>query len=236
MLIYNKKSGSKVVHYSHCHHLKGLKHDERGIFNTPEEARAAGYRLCKCCAPMTKFYLKEAKALEQFAAENGLTYFYEDGMLDIKSPYSQWKVVAVGKGAKILVIYHKNVQYRSNQKPSIVPGYHSQAYRTDTLLGYMKFVLSHDAYHLAHDGVRYEYPQEVKTVVLPPANTPQPSKKKEKKSKQPHTKRQIRAQKRGQRLSCVGKVHKLIEAERRRWAAEEKARMEQDDFEMAQVI
>lgn len=229
MLIYNKKSGSKVVHYSHCRHIKGRKQDVRVTFDTPEEARAAGYRLCKCCAPMTKFYRKEAKALEQFASENGLSYFYEDGMLDIKSLYSQWKVVVVGKSVKKLVIYHRNTQTRSNQRPSIVPGYHSQAYRSDTLLGYMRFVLSHDAYHLEHDGIRYAYSQEV-AAFLPSFRTPTPPTKK---NKQPHTKRQLRALKRGNRLSCVWKVHKLIEEERRKQEAKEQAEMDVAEFKMA---
>lgn len=226
MLIYNKKSSSKVVHYSHCRHIQGRKKDVRGTFETPEEARAAGYRLCKCCAPMTKFYRKEAKALEQFAAANGLSYFYEDGMVDIRSPYSQWKVVVVGKSVKKLVIYHKNTQYRSKQKPSIVPGYHSQAYRTNTLLGYMEFVLSHDAYHLEHDGGAYAHPQEV-VIVDPVALTAAaPSKKKKKNKGKPLTKHRLRVKKRAERMSHIGLVRRMIDEERRKREAKEQAERE----------
>lgn len=232
MLIYNKKSGSNVVHYSHCRHIKGRKQDVRVTFDTPEEARAAGYRLCKCCAPMTKFYKKEAKALEQFATENGLSYFYGDGMLDIKSPYSQWKVIVAGKDIKRLFIYHKNTQTRAKQKPSIVPGYHSQAYRTDTLLGYMQFILSHDAFHLERDGVRYAY-NPAATTFVPSLKPPAPPAKK---SKQPHTKRQLRALKRGNRLSCVGKVYRLIEEERRKQEAMEQMKLDLAEFEMAHGV
>lgn len=235
MLIYNKKSSSKVVHYSHCHHIKGRKQDIRGTFDTLEEARRAGYRLCKCCAPMAKFYRKEVRDLVKFAAENGLSFCYEDGMVDIQSPYSRWKVVVVGKLRKKLAIYHKNTQVRKKEKPTMIPGYHSQAFRADTILDYMKFVLSHDAYHLAHEGQRYAHPQEI-VVVNPLALTnASPAKQQKKEKGKPMTKHQLRVQKRAERRSHISMVHRMIEEERRKRADREQAEAAPAEIEMAQM-
>lgn len=50
-----------------------------------------------------------------------------------------------GKARK-LFLYHKNTYQKEEKIPSIVHGYHSQAIRSKTVVGYLEYIRDHDIY------------------------------------------------------------------------------------------
>lgn len=151
MLLYQKKSSRKIVHYSGCRYLKEHMDDNRGTFNTIVEAHSAGYRLCKCCSPIAQHYREERKQILQFCAEAGLSCYQTDGSVKVATPRSQWKIITSGR-KNLLFLYHRNTNpyWKDDGQVSIVPGYHSQAVRKNSIVDYLKYIIEHDAYRNRH--------------------------------------------------------------------------------------
>ena len=145
MVFYSIKSNEKVFHLSHCSIARRIHKEYKQHFDTPEDARLAGYRLCNCCSPVGMRLRKEQYAVNQFCQENGVSCWMDDGQLHVHTPRSKWRIIVNGK-AKKLFLYHKNTYEKYEKIPSIVPGYHSQATRSDTIVGYLDYIIHHDAY------------------------------------------------------------------------------------------
>ena len=139
MVFYSTKSNEKVFHLPHCKIARRIRKEYKKQFATPEEARLAGYRMCNCCSLVGTRLRKEQKAVNQFCQENGVSCWLEDGQLHVHTPRSKWRIIVNGKANK-LFLYHKNTY------PSIVPGYHSQATRSKTIVGYLEYIIQHDIY------------------------------------------------------------------------------------------
>jgi hypothetical protein len=151
MLIYQKKSSRKIVHYSGCRYLKTHMDDNWGTFDSLAEAHAAGYRLCKCCSPIARHYRLEQKQILQYCAEAGLSCYQTDGSVNVTTPYSRWKIITSGR-KNLLFLYHQNTNpyWKDDGHISIIPGYHSQAIRKDSIVEYLKSIVEHDAYRQIH--------------------------------------------------------------------------------------
>ncbi len=145
MVFYSTKSNEKVFHLPHCKIARRIHKEYKKQFATPEEARVAGYRMCNCCSPMGMKLRKEQEAVNQFCQENGVSCWLEDGQLHVITPKSEWRIIVNGK-AKKLFLYHKNTYEKFEKIPSIVPGYHSQAARSETIIGYLEYIIQHDIY------------------------------------------------------------------------------------------
>lgn len=145
MVFYSTKSNEKVFHLPHCKIARRIHKEYKKQFATPDEARVAGYRMCNCCSPMGMRLRKEQEAVNQFCQENGASCWLEDGQLHVITPKSEWRIIVNGK-AKKLFLYHKNTYEKFEKIPSIVPGYHSQAARSETIVGYLEYIIQHDIY------------------------------------------------------------------------------------------
>lgn len=145
MVFYSTKSTEKVFHLPHCKVTRRIRKAYKQQFATPEEARAAGYRMCNCCSVVGMRLRKEQKAVNQFCQENGVSCWLYDGQLHVLTPKSEWRIIVNGKANK-LFLYHKNTYEKYEQIPSIVPGFHSQAIRCTTIVGYLDYIVQHDAY------------------------------------------------------------------------------------------
>lgn len=143
MVYASIKSREKVFHLPHCKIHTRINRDYRISFDTPDQARAAGYRMCNCCSSMGLRLHKEQKAVDAFCEKNDLRYLLWDGDLMIQAPNSDWKIIINGKGKK-LFLYHKNKFRSPSDDKSMIPGYHSQAIRQETILGYLQYIVSHD--------------------------------------------------------------------------------------------
>lgn len=145
MVFYSTKSNEKVFHLPHCKIARRIHKEYKKQFATPEEARVVGYRMCNCCSPMGMKLRKEQEAVNQFCQENGVSCWLVDGQLHVITPRSEWRIIVNGK-AKKLFLYHKNTYEKFEKIPSIVPGYHSQAARSETIVGYLEYIIQHDIY------------------------------------------------------------------------------------------
>lgn len=145
MVFYSTKSREKVFHLPHCKISRRILKKNRQQFVTPEIARNAGYRICACCSPVGMKLRKEQDTVDRFCLEHGISCYLEDGQLHVHTPWSRWRIIANGKENK-LFLYHKNTNRRREKTPSIVPGYHSQAIRHTTILGYLDYIVQHDAF------------------------------------------------------------------------------------------
>ena len=149
MVIYSALSSNKIVHLPNCKFIKKIKN--KASFESLAHARKNGYRLCNCCAPISKKYQKESKEIEFFCRTEGLSVRLSDGELIIDTPcHSKWKLITADKSNK-LFLYHKNSCTLNNSRPeSMIPGYHIQAVREKTILNYLKYILNHDEWRRIH--------------------------------------------------------------------------------------
>lgn len=145
MVFYSTKSNEKVFHLPHCKIARRIRKEYKKQFATQEEARAAGYRMCNCCSLVGMRLRKEQKAVNQFCQENGISCWLEDGQFHVLAPRSKWRIIVNGKANK-LFLYHRNTYHKDEAIPSIVPGYHSQATRSKTIVGYLDYIVQHDIY------------------------------------------------------------------------------------------
>lgn len=163
--VYSVNSKDKVIHHVNCHMVKRIKQENRGYLQSEESARKKGYRMCKCCFSIAKKYRKEEKQIEHFCVQSGFKVFLNYDGVDIYSRFDQWKIIQVKKH---LFLYHKNKgkYIDTSMKPSKVLGYHSQAWRSSTFMGYLHYILEHDEYRAEHP-YKY-YPKKETLADVPP--------------------------------------------------------------------
>lgn len=145
MVFYSTKSTAKVFHLPHCKITRRIRKENKQQFATPEEARTVGYRMCNCCSPVGMRLRKEQETVNRFCQENGVSCWLDDGQLHVLTPKSEWRIIVNGKANK-LFLYHKNTYEKYEKIPSIVPGFHSQAIRSTTIVGYLDCIVQHDAF------------------------------------------------------------------------------------------
>ena len=143
MFYYSDKS--KVVHYEGCHHLKNIKKKNMRSFDNVKDVRKGEYRICSCCSPITEHLKKEQVELENFCQENGLAYFVNKGNLHIRTNNSKWKIL-ISNNRGILELHHEN-SFKKEHDNS-VPGYHRQNYISDSIIGYMEYIINHEYYRM----------------------------------------------------------------------------------------
>ena len=66
MVYASIKSSEKVFHLPHCKIHTRINRDYRIAFDTPAQARSAGYRMCNCCSSMGMRLRKEQKEIDTF--------------------------------------------------------------------------------------------------------------------------------------------------------------------------
>ena len=150
-VFYSVNSHRKVVHLQNCTILRRIPKENRRSFSSIEEARAHGYHLCSCCAPIAQKYRKERKKIKEFCRMNDLTCKLQDGALHVISRHDCWRIIVNGHNKNIF-LYHKNTDRRERNNPyhNFVPGYHSQPSHSSTILGYLEYIVAHDQYRDQH--------------------------------------------------------------------------------------
>lgn len=126
--------------------------------------------------------------MKAFAAQNGLSFYLADGVLIILTPYSKWKIIIKGSNKRIY-LYHKNTLGKEEQEP-LIPGYHHQAVRRGSIMGYLEYIIEHDRYRL---------------------NNPVHIKRKKKAPPKKGTKRYKQAQEKMKRIERYQSIRRVIE-------------------------
>lgn len=154
-VLYSVNSHRKIVHMTNCRIIQRIPKQNRKTFDSFEEAYEQGYRHCNCCSVIAQKYRKEKKAVDSFCRQHQLHFELINGVIHVISRHDCWRIIVNGK-KNILFLYHKNTHWNKNKKiPSIIPGYHSQAYRTDSILGYLEYIVKHDNYRDEHTYDKY---------------------------------------------------------------------------------
>ena len=163
-LIYSANSHRKIAHLPHCSIIRRIPLNNRLRFENLEEAQAHGYCLCKCCPSIAQKYRKERKSVDSFVKESGMVFKLQDDTIHIISRHDCWRIIVNGRN-KRLFLYHKNTErrFRNNDGQSIIPGYHPQSFRADTILSCLKYIRSHDHYRNEHPCTEKITPPKVST-------------------------------------------------------------------------
>lgn len=206
-LIYSIKSHRKIAHYPHCSIIHRIAKGNRRTFESFDEAQAQGYMLCNCCPPIAQRYRKERGAVDDYCAGRGLTLYLHDGIIDIFSRHDCWRLITKGQKNSIF-LYHKNnlKKYVWTKDKDLVPGYHLQAFRSNTILGVLEYIDSHDNYREAHP-----YPQ---WLIQDGATEDHIDKKKKRTTPRKGTKRYRKEQakkKRRERQNSIERVYALLD-------------------------
>ena len=143
MFYYSNKSTAKIVHFEECHHLKNIKNENLRWLDDVSDVRKGGYRICSCCSPITEHLKKEQSTLDAFCQENGLAYFADKGNLHIRTCNSKWTVL-ISNSKELFELHHKN--HFEKVHDDSIPGYHKQNYISDSILGYMEYIVNHECF------------------------------------------------------------------------------------------
>ena len=155
---YSVKSRRKIVHLAGCGYINRIEKENIRSFKSLEEAEKHGYRLCRCCPSVSNKYRRENKKITRFCKAKGFMTELHNGVLHIISACDCWRIITNGKNNS-LFLYHKNtdMRFRREKRPSIIPGYHSQKYRSDTIMGYLRYINSHDEFRSVYPFGDYSY-------------------------------------------------------------------------------
>ncbi len=143
-VIYSVCSSRKIVHMTNCTVIQRIDKKNRRYFESLDEARAHGYRLCSCCPSIAVKYRRVRKAIRGFCDDQGFSAFLDDGALQIVSALDFWRIITVGKNKKLL-LYHRNTRADSSEE-TLVPGYHLQNCTRRSILEYLQYIKGHDEY------------------------------------------------------------------------------------------
>lgn len=145
MFYYSVKSKNKVVHYQGCRHLKNIKEENLRSFESVNDIRSSDYRICSCCSPIAERLKNEQEELQKFCQKEGLSYFVSKGILHIRTYNSKWKILFSNK-RNVLELHHENSFEKEHSNS--VPGYHRQKCISDSIIGYMKYIVNHEHYRM----------------------------------------------------------------------------------------
>ncbi len=151
MYCYSSNSRDKIIHMTSCRYCRNIK--TKFYFDNLDFAKGRGYRFCRYCSPIAKYYWKEETEIANFSFNNGISCAMVSDYILVNTPYSRWKIIVAGK-KKQMFLYHRNSH---DIKPkhdktgidyNLAPGYHSQRFRSDTIIGYLNYIVEHDGYRL----------------------------------------------------------------------------------------
>lgn len=147
MYYYCINSRKKIIHSIECFHVRKTEIDNIGWFESLPEAYEQGYRLCKHCSPLIKYYKREDDEIVDFCRKNGLSVYLGNKCISICSIRSKWKI-ALDKKNRI-VLYHKNDFTTDKDHLSEISGYHLQGdARRNSIVAYLQYIVDHDYYRM----------------------------------------------------------------------------------------
>lgn len=181
MYYYCKNSEKKIIHTINCFHIQNTDIENTGWFESLSEAYEYGYRLCKHCNPLFKYYKKEQKSVLDFCRKNGMSIHLSNRSISVTSIKSKWKIVLDKKNK--IVLYHKNDFVTDKDYLSEVDGYHLQGdVRKKSIVEYLKYIIEHDSYRRMNP----LYIPDKRKTTPPKKGTKRYKKEQEKKARQQH--------------------------------------------------
>lgn len=98
-------------------------------------------------APIWKYYQQEEDAIMDICMENFITCFLQGKSLVIETPVSTWKIITNGR-KKSMFLYNRNEMEKGviDDPNAMIPNYHSQSCRRNTIVEYLEYIIAHDFY------------------------------------------------------------------------------------------
>lgn len=183
------RSGRHIVHYAHCRILSRIPAEQQRHFDHMGKAKEEGYRLCKYCAAIDRFYKPVREQAQAYCHASGLTCVLNQGVLHIRSKHDFWRI-AVEEVSGNPALYHRNrIRSRKSAKEAPMEDYHRQTSASHKVLALLRQIADHDQYVDKQEALTQQKEQEKKNVpgYNPPARHSKKGKKlarKEKKQKQ----------------------------------------------------
>ncbi len=143
MYLYIKDSDSRIYHMKNCHHLSKTSADRILSFENIGECMSSGYKVCKHCAPLKKYYINEEMEIRKFCKESGIWFRNRVAYFYIDTIKSQW-IIIYNEELNKLQLYHQNTW--DKKSTGIIPGYHLQGENSKTVCGFLKFIIWHDKF------------------------------------------------------------------------------------------
>lgn len=147
MFYYSTISRKKIIHHMSCPAADRIHDENIECFETLQEAYGEGYRLCRHCSLLARQYRKGESDSCTYSQEKGIAFFYTDRALVVTTSFSKWKIVPSEDGLR-LQLYHQNTHRSAHDWESLIPGYHLQNAKRDTIQGYLEYIAEHDDYRL----------------------------------------------------------------------------------------
>ena len=143
MYLYVNDSNSKIYHMKNCYHLSRTSEDRISSFYSFGDCESHGYKICKHCAPLKKYYQKEETAIKEFCNKNGIWFHNRVAYFFIDTIKSQW-IILFNEELNKLQLYHQNLWEKDDSGE--IPGYHLQNEKRKTVCGFLEFIVWHDKY------------------------------------------------------------------------------------------
>lgn len=143
---------TNIYHREDCEcirHIHNTKPFSAGTFNMYR----LGYKPCKKCSPLLRYYYNNKESIGMVALENGLKIRLRDESLLVDSHLSSWKIVYRNSDkGDMFKLYHENFQYYKDcdvVSGEIMKKYHDQEVMYTTIEETLSYIARHDAYKTA---------------------------------------------------------------------------------------
>lgn len=158
MFFYSIKSRSKVLHLENCHHLKRIKKANVKTITSSVDGINKGFKICKCCSPLTKDYRKNKDEILNYAYNNGICCNLHNGYMYVQTCYDEWMILASGRNNR-MDLHHKNKFVAENTET--VRGYHNQHFGGCSVMEFLQYISNHEWF-------RTLYPLQIRKEKQPP--------------------------------------------------------------------
>ena len=154
-IVYSTKSHDSVAHLTTCPIVKRISPANLRTLKSAEKAKNNGFRFCKICFTIDRFYNPIKPFVEKYCASYGLKHYLKNGMMYVVSQYDKWIIVIDGKNG-VPTLYHKNKgRQKEGQPDSFIPGYHLQSNSAHNIPGILRDIASHDRYKGSISFIKY---------------------------------------------------------------------------------
>ena len=121
----------------------------RNYFDTKQEAREHGYRMCNCCAPIVRYMKRERNEIECFARKHNMKLHVYDGELHVEFGVVPWKIVVEDETREIILYHGNRERYNTLEwkHGMLQHHYHRQNdVSKGTILEYLDYIYKHDCW------------------------------------------------------------------------------------------
>ena len=141
--LYSTKSSNRIVHYRGCMVIRRISPVNLASFSTRNEAKQAGYHMCKLCNPLQLRFQQEFAEMHKIGTRRNLQFTISEDTIHITSRHDIWRIV-LSDNSENLVLYHRNKYNFQSKATDTIPQFHKQEHAEKSLVGYMIYIANHD--------------------------------------------------------------------------------------------